>query len=92
MLRTINNEPQSTQAENQDVPGAVGGVGGCGVGGNFENLSTAVKSTKSKKPKLPKANSGTDFLTPGIKKAFIHLQKAFTEAPILTHFDLECHI
>ncbi len=104
MLRTTSkstgNEPQSTQAKNQDAPCATGGAGGGGVGGSFENLSTAVKSAKSKKPQLTKskksdlakANSGTDFLTPEAKEAFIHLRKAFTKAPILRHFDQECHI
>ncbi len=51
MLRTTNEptggETQSTQAENQDAPGAASGAGGGGVGGSFENLSTAVKSAKS---------------------------------------------
>ncbi len=92
MLQTTDNEPQSTQAENQDAPCAASGASGGGVDGNFENLSTAVKLTKSKKPKLPKANSGTDFLTSGAKEAFIHLRKAFTEAPILRHFDPGYHI
>ncbi len=103
MLQTTNestgDEIQSTQAENQDAPGAAGGAGGGGVGRSFENLSTTVKSAESKKPKLTKskksdlakANSGTDFLTPEAKKAFIHLRKAFTEAPILRHLDPECH-
>ncbi len=104
MLRTTDestgNEPQNTQAKNQAAPGVVGRAGSGGVGGSFENLSTAVKSAKSKKPKLTKsknsdlakANSGTDFLTPGVKEAFIYLRKAFTKAPILRHFDLECYI
>ncbi len=50
---------------------------------------------KSKKSDLPKAkinSSKTDFLTSGAKKAFTHLQKAFTKAPILRYFDLECYI
>ncbi len=55
------------------------------------------KLTKSKKSDLSKANfvkinSRTDFLTCKAKKAFIHLQKAFTKAPILKYFDLECYI
>ena len=82
-------------AKNQDV---LDGAGGGGAGGNFENLSTAIKLTKSKKPKLtqPKRSdfektnsSGTDFLTSEAKKAFIHLRKAFTKAPILRHFQIE---
>ncbi len=33
-----------------------------------------------------------EFLTSEARVAFIQLMKAFTEAPILWHFDLECHI
>ena len=39
-----------------------------------------------------KKNSEIDFLNSRAKKAFIYLQKAFTEAPILRHFDLKRHI
>ncbi len=104
MLRTTTkstgDKTQSTQAENQDAPDATGRPSVGRVGGSFENLSTAIKSATSKKPKLTKskksdlakANSGTDFLTLKVKKAFIYLQKTFTEAPILRHFDPECHI
>ncbi len=107
MLWTTNkstgDKNQSIQAENQDAPSAVGGAGGGRVGGSFENLSTAAKlakfkkSIKSKRLDLPKANfarinSGIDFLTTKAKKAFIYLQKTFTEALILRHFDPECHI
>ena len=58
------------------------------------NLAKKSKSIKLKKTGLPniKANSETDFLTPKAKKAFIHLQKAFTKAPIFRHFDPECYI
>ena len=35
---------------------------------------------------------GPKFLTPNAKTAFNRLRLAFTEAPILWHFDLECHI
>ena len=34
----------------------------------------------------------SDFLTPEAKLAFIDLRQAFVKAPILHHFDLECHI
>ncbi len=101
----IGNEIQSTSAKNQDAPSAAGRARSGGVDESFENLSTAAKSAKSKKSKstkskksdLQKANfarvdSGTDFLTPKAKKAFIHLQKAFTEALIFRHFDPKHHI
>ena len=57
------------------------------------------KGEKSKKP--PKSgnssnfdakDTGPSFLTPGAKEAFNRLRLAFTEAPILRHFDPECHI
>ena len=61
--------------------------------------SSISKSEKSKKP-LKSGNSpnfdateiGSSFLTPGARETFNCLQLAFTEAPILWHFDPECHI
>ena len=35
---------------------------------------------------------GLDFLTPRAKLAFTKLRQAFVKAPILYHFDPECHI
>ena len=35
---------------------------------------------------------GPKFLTPDARTAFNRLRLAFTKAPILRHFDLECHI
>ena len=78
-----NNELQSTQAENQDIPIATEKSNGSGINDKIENLSCGTKVKK---------NSGTDFLTSKAKKAFRHLQKIFTKAPILRHFDLERHI
>ena len=57
-------------------------------------------STKSRK-KLSKSGNSTNFdatedrpkfLTPDARTAFNRLRLAFTEAPILRHFDPECHI
>ena len=95
MLQTTNeatdNELQSTRNKNQGVPGTegAGGTGGAsGAGESNKNLSI----TKKLKKKW-KANSiGADFLTSDAKEIFIHLRKAFTKAPILRHFDSECHI
>ncbi len=93
MLRTTGNDDLDAQVcgheEDQD---ATAGAVGAGSGGIIKNLSTATKSAKSKKPNFAKANLGTDFLTLGAKEAFIHLRKAFTEAPILRHFDPEHHM
>ena len=59
------------------------------------------KSSKSKKAISDKseisvnstvATNATGYLTPKARKAFIQLRQAFTKAPILRHFDPECHI
>ena len=51
------------------------------------------KTTKSKNlSKSKKAVGPLDFLTPGAKLAFTKLRQAFLKAPILHHFDPECHI
>ena len=63
----------------------------------FKNLS---KSKKAKNDKSENSTHSLDigateepiFLTPSAKEAFNYLKQAFTEAPILRHFDPECHI
>ena len=104
MLQKTNNEALSIQATKEERNEAISaGLGsssvGDKVGENIKNLSTIInlvksKLTKPKKAGLPntKVNSKTDFLTPRAKKVFIHLQKAFTKAPILRHFDPKRHI
>lgn len=64
--------------------------------------SNLVKFKKSDLAKSKKSNLSNDFtkanstrksfFTFEAKKTFIHLQKSFTKAPILRHFDLECYI
>ncbi len=93
MLRTTSDDDLGVQAsgneENQDATAGAGGAGGGGVGGSIKNLSTIAKSTKSKKSDLPKARVPGQFRN-GF--SYPRRQKAFTEAPILRHFDLECYI
>ena len=83
------------------------GVGGNGVEhakksgkSKSEKTSKSRNSAKSGK-KLSKSGNSTNFdatedgpkfLTPDARTAFNHLRLAFTEAPILWHFDPECHI
>ena len=43
-------------------------------------------------PNFDAKNSRPSFLTPKARSAFNRLWLAFTEAPILQHFDPECHI
>ena len=54
------------------------------------------KSKKSSKsgnlPNFNAKDSGSSFLTPKARLTFNHLWLAFTKAPILWHFDPECHI
>ncbi len=96
MLQTTDDEALSIQTtrnkKNQDAPAIVDANGGTGSGRSIKNLSTVRKLAKSKKSNFAKANSETDFLTPGAKKAFIHLWKTFTKTPILRHFDPKRHI
>ena len=97
MLQINDKEALSTQAtenkRNQDISARASSVGGRNIDGDIKNLSFIVKLAKSKKPIFAKTNFfGTDFLITGAKKAFIHLQKAFTKASIFKYFDLKRHI
>ena len=59
-----------------------------------QNLAKSGKSL-SKSGNLTNFNAtedGPKFLTPDARTAFNHLWLAFTEAPILWHFDSKCHI
>ena len=69
-------------------------------GKKSKKLSKSRKSAKSGKNLLKSRNSpnfgatktGPSFLTPKTRAAFNRLWLIFTKAPILCHFDLECHI
>ena len=85
ILQTTNDETLSSQAikdkKNETISAGAGGSNiSSRVDENIENLSTVInlakksKLTQPKKARLSntKANSGTDFLTFGAIKAFIH--------------------
>lgn len=56
---------------------------GCGkINDKIANLSDNIK----------KMSFGAGFLICGASLAFTQQRKAFTKAPILYYFDLECHI
>ena len=65
-----------------------------------QKTSQSQKSAKSGKisskirnpPNFGAIESEPSFLTPETRSAFNCLWLAFTKAPILQHFDLECHI
>ena len=58
-----------------------------GVGGGGDRKDETVGRSPSKN-----SNGATGYLTPDARRAFTQLRQAFTEAPILRHFDPECHI
>ena len=65
-----------------------------GGGGSDKNLSISkkLKNAKSGIQTRIRVTEEPTFLTPGTKKAFNQLREAFIKAPILRHFDPECHI
>ena len=50
------------------------------------------KNAKSGKRTHIEATEEPTFLTPGTRGVFNQLRQVFTKAPILQHFDPECHI
>ena len=62
--------------------------------GKSQKLSKSGKnSSKSgNSPNFGATETGSSFLTPEAKSAFNRLWLAFTKAPILCHFNPECHI
>ena len=66
-----------------------------------QKLSKSGKSKGKKSKKMSKSGNlpnfdateaRSSFLTPGARETFNCLRLAFTKAPILQHFNLECHI
>ena len=58
-----------------------------GVGGRSDCEDETVGKWLSKN-----SNGAIGYLTPNARQAFTQLRQTFTEAPILRHFDPECHI
>ena len=56
-----------------------------GGGGDYEDETAKRLLSKN-------LNGVTGYSTPNAIRAFTQLKQAFTKAPILRHFDLECHI
>ena len=84
-------ESSVTSASRVDDDGVVG-VGGVG---RLDALKKSAKSkSRTKSGHLGNSNDSEEckFLTSDAREVFNRLRQAFTEAPILRHFDLECHI
>ena len=63
--------------------------------GNSKGKNLAKSKKLSKSGNLSNfgvIKAGPSFLTPGAREAFNYIQLIFIEAPILWHFDPECHI
>ena len=80
MLKTtrLAKNLSSLMAENAEVGS---------IGGDCEDETVKRSPLTSKN-----LNGATGYLTPDAKRAFTQLRQAFTKAPILRHFDPECHI
>ena len=101
LSRNNNNRPASKKNDGNGEVNEVD-VGGNGVerAKKSEKTSKSRKLSKSRK-KSPKSGNSTNsdamekgpkFLTLDVRTAFNRLRLAFTKAPILWHFDPECHI
>ena len=101
------NDDSRPASGRNDGDGEVDGFGGDGVEhakksgkSKGQKTSKSQKSAKSGKdssksgnlPNFSATEAGPSFLTPGAREAFNYLWLAFTEAPILRHFDSECHV
>ena len=84
MLKTTGSSDSAQGDDDDEVVG----------GGGDKNLSKSkkLKNTKSGIQTCIGAMGEPTFLTPNAREAFNQLSQAFTEAPILQHFDPECHI
>ena len=60
--------------------------GRVGSGGDCED------ETVERSPRSKNSTGATGYLTPEARLAFTQLRQAFNKAPILRHFDSECHI
>ena len=81
MLKTIGSWDSAQRDNDDEVVG----------GGGDKNLSKSKKSKSGIQTHIG-ATGELTFLTPSTKEIFNQLKQAFTKAPILQHFDPECHI
>ena len=90
MLKTTGSSVASaSRVDNDEVVGDGGAIGRSDV-----SKKSAKSKSRTKSRYLGNSNNSEEskFLTYDTKKAFNHLRQAFTKAPILQHFDPECHI
>ena len=84
MLKTTGSSDSTHRDNDNEVVG----------GGDDKNLSKSKKSKNAKSGIQTHigATGEPTFLTSDTREAFNQLKQAFTKAPILQHFDPECHI
>ena len=84
MLKTTGSSDSPQRDNNNKVVG----------GGGDKNLSKSkkLKNAKSRVQTRLGATGELTFLIPDAREAFNQFRQAFTKAPILQHFDSECHI
>ena len=58
----------------------------------FKDKKSKKPSKSENSPNFNTTEAKSSFLTPGARETFNHLQIIFTKAPIIRHFDPECHI
>ena len=87
MLKTTGSSDSAPRALGADNDEVVGGGGGRAVKNSSES-----QNTQSEIPTCIGATGEPIFLTPGAREAINRLRHSIIEAPILRHFDPECHI
>ena len=90
MLKTTGSSVAS--ASRVDGDEVVGGGGA--VGRSDASKKSAKSKSRPKNGHLGNSNNSEErkFLTSDVREAFNRLRQAFTKAPILRHFNPDCHI
>ena len=94
MKTTGSSVASAFRVDDDEVFSGGGVVGGGAVGRSDTSKKLAKSKSRTKSGYLGNSNDSEEpkFLTSNAKEAFNRLKQAFTEVPILQHFDPEYHI